>query len=377
MLANLKKFHHKLFGVLAISCVFAFLLVYLTVSWEVVVSSDFVNYFVGGEIVKENGRLLYDIATNKSFQDRLLEDFPARNINIFRATPLVAVFFLPLSYFPLVTAYKIFAVINFSVLVIFSLLITKIFKSLKKKGATFFLLSFLFFPTLQAISLGQISLILALVVFFVFKNLKDKKDFRGGALSGFLLAKVQFIFLVPFLLILSSERKKYLLGFLYSGFVILAISVFVSGPEWIIEYPKFLLATETPSFGSRLSGMWTFLATLNELGLSASFLTNGAFYFSALALYFRSYKGEKLDLFFASAVLLTLFFSMHLFSHDLVLILVPLLILLNKFLKDKQDKKYLYVFSFLYFLPLAAYTLPPGVLAMAFPLVGIYLIFSK
>ena len=288
-------------------------------SWLPVVSSDFLNYYVGATIIKKgNGNRLYDASYNYQVQSDVLEGTSLRNITIFRSLPSVLFFILPFTYFKVDTAYKLYMIFNVFLLGVITLLSFKVFENIRKARSALGFAPWIYLPALFTLQRGQTSLILTLLLFLIYITLKKKKWFLAGFISPFMILKTQFIISLPFFFILAKDKKKFLSGLLLSGLTLLLLNLSLAGFDSLANYSSYLAITENPEFGSRLNAMFTLYSSLATSPLSWFvepawfFAANGALYTLVLILFFRVVKNESMETLFLAATIFTIVFSMFL-----------------------------------------------------------------
>src|SRR5437667_424425 len=104
-----------------------------------------------------------------------------------------------------------------------------------------------FAPMLLNLLQGQDSVLLLFFVAMSFAALTRGNEFLAGCLLACGLFKFHLIF--PLALILVVNRtKRFLLGFLLFGVVLILISVAICGPGFLIAYPRFLFALPSLPF---------------------------------------------------------------------------------------------------------------------------------
>lgn len=313
-------------------------------SFRNALGSDLVSYLTGALAIREGyGTNLYNYQTQAHFQAEVIKPFKEQSILPFHNFPLLAAAFIPLTYFNLLTAYKLFVAFLFIVLGAFSYISTRTFKNIPK-GSFWFIVAFLFYPSLDAAFSGQVTLLILFLLLSIFIYLKKGEGLIAGALSSLLLLKVQYVIFVPFLVILTKDKKALLKGFLASSGVIFLSSVLISGWDFFSAYPQYVLSMQRPEFGIRVHDMFTLFAFAEQIP-SLSFLSSGAlmafnliFYLFALYFFSKKISKKSLNLSFATAVLLTLLFAVHGVNHDLALLLIPIFVLLN-IMKSKKGLK--------------------------------------
>jgi hypothetical protein len=361
-------------NILFIASIVSFFVVFSNVNLETVIGTDFVNHYVGASIVKNgDGSLLYDVDYNRKIQKSVLNSPGIFNIAIIRLLPFGVFFLLPLTFFPILTAYKIFVFINLLILALITYVAKKTFSNIKLSYRALFLLLICFLPVLKAIVMGQLSLLYTLLLLVTYIYFKKKKYFVAGVVAAILSAKIQFILFYPFLFILSKDRKKFVSGVVAGGMCLLLLSIIVSGFGWIRVYPEYLLGTESVLFGSWPHQMWTFTGFLSTVSVFFrehfiyAAVINAILFFIVMLIFVDSRRKLGFNLVFSTIVIFSLFFSTHLYDHDLTLLVVVLFIFMNKAftLTRSTNRPYVITFLILYFLPLVAGRIGPGILSLA------------
>lgn len=383
---NIRTFFKKrLFLTISLLITVFYVLFVANTNTRVVAASDFLNLYVGASLVRfGKGTLLYNPEANFSVQERVMKDTGWRNINIFRLLPFVAALFSPLTIFPVIDAFKIFALVNIFLLFIFVKLLKKEFKNLNYCNNLFFLLPFLYIPFLDNLIMGQTSFLLAFLLLVIYVLLKSGKSFLPGILSVLFLVKTQHIIITPFIFLLAEKKSKFLLGFLLSLLFIFAFSISVSGLDQILYYPKYLILTEMPDFGNRSSDFFTFRSILVNINIisvnkKAAFFINSIFYFVTLIIFNIKSKKLSLDTSIAIAAIFSLTFSMHALAFDLCILLPALFIFLDKAVsKSGIIIKYeLFVAAILFLIPALSYIRKPYLASIIFLFIGYHYLFKK
>jgi len=345
--------------------------------------SDFVSFLTGSSIISsESAGSIYDLETQRIAQSLIKESVPGGAILPFRSLPFLAIFFKPFLSLNIISGYKIFLLINLSLLIIFTFISGEIFTDLKK-CFYWFLIPLAFFPVLHSLFLGQISLILLFIIFSLYYLLKNRKDFSSGALSALLLIKIQYLSIVPMLLMLSKNKRKFLMSFLIAFSILILINVKTVGLDAIYGYPAFLSSTEMGDFGSRPIEMFSFssfLLTLSggkALSLEDLLFVNFSVYVLVFWIYYKSLKRISFDFLFIFSILSSLFFGIHVLDHDLVILLIPIFILLSQFLRKKKEIYTLIVSLVLFLLPLSVFINIAHISAIILIIVAFYLIMPK
>lgn len=349
-------------SVVAISILFS-VLVYVYLGRKYLsIAGDFISYFVGAKVLSGGeGRLLYDLPTQFSFQTSVIGPEIADWVLPFRGVPVILLIYLPLTFLSLETAYMVFSVGNFLILIIFIYLLINTFKNVFKNAKHLFLLIVVFIPVLQTLWMGQLSILISLIFLLIYRNIKSEKYVVAGILTSLLLIKAQYLVALPFILTSVSKKKDFLVGFLPAFILLILLSSVISSPTWFLSYPSFLLATENSNYGSRFYDMESLYANARYLLPDVSgkliMLLNAFLYVTVLFLFIRRSGKLTQDLLFVSTVLFSIVFSIHFLSFDYVLLLVPVYILFNILYENSRSKFGLvYILTFLiYAIPALAY----------------------
>lgn len=342
---------------------------------------DFVAYLNASTLLqKGDGVSLYDIPVQESYYKSLLGD---RNLVLFRNPATLALLFFPLGFFPPSSAYAVFVIIGILLSLYCGILMSRNFVKINKNLIIFGTISFI--PGIMAIITGQISFLLLTVWLLMFKYYKSGNGFLTGVFLGFLYNKPQYLLFTPFLFILIEDRKRFIKGFALSVSAHFVISVLCVGLKGMVNYPSFLILTESGGYSSDFLSQISFPALLYNISESVKIikgkeqLINLVFYLLTLLFFTRlSPSKEKVRL-FHSATLFTLIFLPHAWDYDLVLVLPTLFYLLNRFITAKRitSVSHLLIFIALYFSWAPRFFRYPFVTAIILITSGFYLIFTK
>lgn len=356
---------HKVISVVFLGSIILGIVFYTSfiMSDDVIAETDFVGYLTGASIIRDGkGEMIYDLKTQDVYQKELLRPYNKPITLSYKNTPFVTLLFLPFTYLPLVQGYKLFVFINLMLLAFSTNLLAKVFKGIKK-FKLWFLIPFVFFPSLWTIISGQTSFILLMVYLSMYYFIKSDKPFKQGMVSGLLLIKPQYIVGLPFFLLLAKRKTPFVKGFIFSSSILFIISAYLSGLNSLLSYPSFLLSTEIGAFGSYISRMFSLSSALfnipeiSKQGYIFVLIISAVFYLVTLFLYKMRYKLVGFEKSFISATLFSLVFAIHTQLHDLSILLVPIFILLEK-LSTKQTVKgsfMVYLAGVLFLLPIVGW----------------------
>lgn len=349
---------------------------------SLVAQSDLVSFLTGAKIVREGaGGNLFYLNIQHSYQAEIIEPYERDEVLPFKNLAVFSLPFIPLTYLSLRLSYIIFAFFNLIVLGILVYISSNIFARINKIKY-WLLIPFIFLPTILSVILGQISIILAFIYLYIYKSIHKKNALLGGVITGLLLIKPQYVIAAPFFLLLSSDKRRFVYGFLIVILVLIIGSIYLSGIDSLLKYPEFLLETENASFGERPQRMFTISSSLFynlpwEIGYKYSLYLNALFYFLIYLLFLKRYQSVDYRMAFVSATLFSLLFAVHVFEHDLSILLVPIFILMNfAFQRSGRDKKLKLTYAtLLFFLPFIVLIISPWVgmlIALAIAMLMLY-----
>src|SRR2546430_3999254 len=205
--------------------------------------TDFPEFYAAAKVLKDGlGHRLYDPGIQQQFQIQ----YSGRIGTYFNHPPFEALFYLPFAAASPQRAYMLWSLLNLALLI-------AIARSLQHYAFTqvswqaLLALFLVFAPVLLNLLQGQDSVLLLFFVAMSFVALTRGNEFLAGCLLACGVFKFHLIF--PLALILVVNRtKRFLLGFLLFGVVLILISVAICGPGFLIAYPRFLLALPSLPF---------------------------------------------------------------------------------------------------------------------------------
>lgn len=306
------------------------------------IQTDLVSFLTGAKILKEgNGVFLYDVATQRVFQNAVVAEYGSKLLLPFRNLPLMAYFYQPLLFMNLKSSFILVFIANIFLIGIFYLAALHFFPKLKDHKYLIFLTLF-FYPSASNLIVGQYTPLILLALFSIYILIKKENSLMAGIASSILATKLQYLLFVPFPFMLIKDKKRFVLGLLggIGLFVILNI-VLVGGIRPLLKYPNFILETENASFGSRPYQMFSLVGLASRFfpALSRPYMLIGNFllYFLSLFMMFRSKLKSDINLFFSLGTTLTILFSVHTLAHDLIVFLMPIYLFLAS--EKKNDSK--------------------------------------
>jgi hypothetical protein len=218
--------------------------------------SDFGAFYVAGRMVDDgHGAELYDAQRQRSLQQSLA---PFDHWRPFHRLPFDALVYVPLALLPYHAAFLVWWVLSLTELGLVGLLLWPRIRRLSL-GAKVALALGGAVTGESVLELGQDTILFVLLLVLAADALEDNRDEPAGTLLG--LATIKFNFLFPlFTLLFARRRWRVLAGTALAGALLFAVSVAVSGPEFVRNYAGMLRYDAGMHRGIRMA------AGLNWLG---------------------------------------------------------------------------------------------------------------
>lgn len=305
-------------------------------------ASDFISFLTGAKIlIGSQQSLLYDINFQYEIQKLVTSPyyFEGKMVLPFLYLPFYAVFFVPFLFIPVWVGYRIFVLILLVLLFYFVRQLKKTFE-ISFKLTTLFISLLFYLPITASLFAPQISILIVLLFLFLYKAFSKKNYFIGGFLTSLLLIKPSFLISLPFLFLLTKDKRAYIKGFILGTISLLMVSGFLIDFASLKNYFSFLAFINKPEFGNRPEYSFGALPIFEILIKSKQIvylLYSGLF---AFTVYLFTKLSSKLELKFFSLIFLTGLFSPHMLLHDMVVFtLAPFLFLKDKNLKTLSVQK--------------------------------------
>lgn len=352
-----RNFHPLLFAFFAFLLLFHLMLFWHAKDAALKGGADLSSFYTVVKMVQSGqGSQLYDIAAQGRFQSKLFPNVTTRSGTlIYLHPPFEALLYLPLAYVSYPAAYAICAIVNIFLLLLTVALLSPYLKELEALWRPLPFLMFLsFFPVFISLLQGQDSIWLLFVFALTFDSLKKGCALRGGIFLGLGLFKFQYTlpFLVPFIL---WRRWKVVGGFTLSAAMLFLLSLPVAGLQGTLSYAPFLLhLTRKLSTSYNVQNAAGIMSnTMPDIhGIVETLIPNLPFsgfqkpliaLLSGLAVVWlarrwplgRSLSAKTFDLGFGLAIVTSIMVSYHLLLHDLTLLLLPFVLVLNRILKEE------------------------------------------
>ena len=306
---------------------------------------DFRQIYAAAYLVRSgHAHELYLYNSQKQVQDEFVSAQP-------QALPFVspayeALFLSPLAVFKFRTAYLIFLGINLiSLGGCFALLrpwMSHLHVVFRWLPAAIFLG---FLPIAAALVEGQDSILLLTLLTMAFVLTTRQSDFPAGLITGLALFKFPIVLPIAFLLFVW-RRWGFVAGFAVSAAAVASVSVWITGISQTRLYVESLISIAGLRPASNGLAMypvnWRMMANVHGLtagittgSISNSWLSGLTIFLSAVVLIWTAIRG--LHVYSTSCLLLlampcSLLVAHHTYMHDLSVLVLPTIVVLNGFL---------------------------------------------
>jgi|SRR5579872_6602922 len=314
--------------------------------------SDFAAFYTAGKILQRGqSASLYHRDLQWQIQQEFASKVTIRSAPLpYIRPPFEALIFLPLAYFRYPIAFVIWMLAKIAILIAFPFFLPRDarFGGISSAG-TFFqgLLWLGFFPVAFDLLQGQDSILLLLIVTFVFWFLERRQDFASGFTLG--LGLFKFHLVVPIFLVFLLRRKlKIASGFLVAAFVVSTISLALVGWNGLSEYPRYLWRiNQSPWLGGfdaygmpNIRGLLTPLLGKGRVALSAqmALLAGVAAGIIVVAQLWRERSSDLQDrIGFSLCIVTTILCSYYANSYDFTLFLLVFTLAGSVFARIKPE----------------------------------------
>ncbi|HEX9991255.1 MAG TPA: glycosyltransferase family 87 protein [Chloroflexia bacterium] len=294
---------------------------------------DFTIFVTGAHILTSGqGADLYDLTTQAEVQRDLGGGvrYPG-GVLPFNYPPYVAMLFTPLSWVPPDVAYYLWIAILWGVLLVLALSIRA--RYLRWQGGPmppiYLLALFSFVPIYEALLMGQMSLVLLALWWWVFSAWRQQNWAQLGLAVGLAAFKPQMVILLCVALLVQKHWR----ALLYAALTQLALwgaAVLLAGPKILTSYIGMLQvsSTTTGSLGFSPEAMPNLRGLLTMTGLPPGLVLQLAMLswllsIAAVALVWRA--PWPLPTRFGITALLAVILSPHLYIHDASLLILAVI----------------------------------------------------
>ena len=204
---------------------------------------DYVDFYAAGHMVlRGDAKDIYDLEAIGKVQRSLIGlSQDATGFMPFSNPPFVALAYAPLSLLSLSQMSMVIAAAELALIAAFCVVLLKIVKPSSTVEGVLVVTGVLsLWPLIMMFALGQQTLLLILAWLGWLWLEKTGRQGAGGVVLALLLIKPHLA-LIPLGVLVWKQRWTTLQGFLAAGAVMAAVSVLMSGPHVVIDYPNSLL----------------------------------------------------------------------------------------------------------------------------------------
>lgn len=300
--------------------------------------SDFRQLYVAGYMVRTgHAHQLYEYGSQKQFQDSLVS--PEAIALPYIRPAFEAAMFVPISFLPYTLAYWLMLVGNCGLLVLVFYLVRPFMTNLATVWTWLPVALFLsFFPTMTSIIRGQDSISFLLLLTAASVTLGKKNEMIAGALLGLGLFKLQLALPIA-LLFLLWRRRRFVAGFSAVAVVLGALSIGLTGLAEFRVYARALVGVAQLSYvvsspAQMMPNLHGFVSTLLGGWMPGVWIQIFTILLSLWLLVWTVIRGFRADA--RSQLLLAIpasvLVSQYILIHDLSVLLLPTVVLLDRYL---------------------------------------------
>jgi hypothetical protein len=299
---------------------------------------DFIIFYTGAEIVNAGkGPDLYDLSIQQAHQEKFKLPKKAWSVLPFNHAPYELLPFLPLAKLSFQTAHLVWSIISVVMLMFACIILLALTERSHRLPLGALMLAF--YPTWITIKMGQDSAMSLLILLGVFASLKYHRDVVAGGILALGLYKPQLVLPLAGILLVSRNWQT-LIGFAATAAFLAAISFAMVGWEGILGLFSILSEMDQPTtivYPAHMANLRGFFFSLLSLFRSAE-LTNIFTAISSLIVYGytaimwknnASRNSPLFDLQFSLAIAATVLISYHLYPHDVIVLVIPIVLTFN------------------------------------------------
>jgi hypothetical protein len=302
---------------------------------------DFLSFYTGGAFVlRGNLEGLAHGAQQHALQEQIL-GFTTNSTGTWVSPPFFACLFAPFAALPFPVAYAVFTLASIGSCAVAFGALRKAFAS-ASSTSTLLLTAAQFYPTLHALIIGQTSALWLSVFVWVFVRLRQGRDAQAGLLLGLFVCKPPLALGLAVAL-LAARRFRTLAFAALSGGALLG-SGLVLMPDLTLRYlhagPKLVSFVRDAGYpvaglvGSFEFGTLLFDGISRPLGAAAGFSLLAGLLLLIASFWVRTpwRPGTRAwDLRMAATLGIGVIASPHLFSYDLLLLVLPFFVVMFRF----------------------------------------------
>lgn len=322
---------------------------------------DFTIFYTAGQIVRTgHAAELYDNNLQKAIQQAVTPTGLLKRGSIlpYNHPPFEAVIFIPISRFSYVTAYLIWAGTNCALMLWLALWLRKHVSLLHSLPAHLWVVTlFTFNPVFIALIQGQDSILLLCCFALAYVSFIRNSEFTAGVWLG--LGLFKFNLVLPFVLpLFLLKRKKCVAGLLATALALFVLSLSMVGWRALLGYPLYLWGTEQDrsylwntahANQPNLRGLFTSLFPHDVfLRTGLLILTSGLVLVGMTLVWNRVFaqRSGAIRTGFGIGLLGCVLLSFHLYLHDLSVLLLAIVILMDSLSQRRSLNRWVKVSAY-------------------------------
>jgi hypothetical protein len=304
--------------------------------------ADFIAIYTPALMIRE-GRVgeVYNPEAQGRLQNEL---FHRPSVLLGIQPPFEFALIAPLTKFTYRKAYAVLGAIGVALWML-SMVLIRPYAPVPRNPLRYLLLGSLFFPAWVALLQGQLAIMMLVFWALTFIFIKQRQDFWGGVFLG--LGLFKFAVALPFALICLLRGKWRLLGgFLCAALLLGGVAVAVVGVSGVHAYVDFMLdITRNPNNPvyrgiepMKMPTLRGFLSVMLAGRVGSGFINAAAGLLSIPLIAFMAWRwrsedqradGGSHDLMFAASLVASVAVAPHLLTHDLTVVLLPVLLVIG------------------------------------------------
>lgn len=305
---------------------------------------DLIIFYTGAEIVNAGkGHQLYDLKVQQAYQERFKLPNKPWSVLPFNHAPYELLPFLPLADLSFQSAHLIWSILSIIFLILACLILLRVTE--RRHRILFGALILSFYPRLIGIKMGQDSAMSLLILVGVFSSLKYGREVTAGGILALGLYKPQLVLPLTGILLVSRNWRT-LIGFAATAACLAAISLAMVGWQGILGLFSIISEMDRPTtivYPAHMANLRGLFFPLLSFFRSPE-LTNILTAITSLIVYGYSVivwknkasrDGPLFDLQFSLAIAATLLISYHLYPHDVIVLVIPIILTFNYVLANK------------------------------------------
>jgi Glycosyltransferase family 87 len=301
-------------------------------------AGNYSPFYRTGVMMKAGERhTLYDPALQREWAERVLPDNPKMRGDYlyFYHLPYQALFLLPFGFFSYRISLVIWMIAGVGALIWSGYILDSDFPELRRfTGVPLALIFLAFWPVAETLPEGQDTLFLFALLAFSFHEFVRRRDYASGGILGLGLFKFQYT--IPMAVILLFRRRpKFVAGAAAMGIVVMLLSWAVVGTSGMRQFVYVLLHHNMLPLANPESG-WPNLRGLVEAftkSYSPVLTVIASIGLMAWCAFGRPRNSAEE---YAIALTAGVLVSYHMHEYDLVLLLLPAIVLLERAIRERS-----------------------------------------